>query len=240
MIKALIVDDESAPRQALRDLIGRFCFDVEIVEMADSIESAYKAVMIHKPDVVFLDISMPPDDGFALLKKFINVPFEVVFTTAHNNYAIQAFKVSAVDYLLKPIDTDELIIAVEKVKHKLQKEVSAPSSQQPSIGKIIIPTDKSYIFVDSDNLIRIEFSDRKLYFFLKNGQKHAVNKSLTDYEKTLTGQGFFRTHRTHLINLREIKEYVPDKSGGCVIMTDGKLIPVSLRKKEELLTHFTQ
>jgi two-component system LytT family response regulator len=233
MIKTLIVDDETSCREALKNLIKRYTTEVEIIGSTNSIDSAYDIINEKNPDLVFLDVSMPPTDGFELLKKFKTFPAEVIFTTAFNQYALQAIKVSAIDYLMKPIDSDELVAAIDKVKKKLQL-----SQGGKGFEKIMVPADRSIMFIAPKDIIRIEANDKKLVFILKGGKTMDVYKNLTEYENTLAGYGFFRAHRAHLINVAEIKEYIPDRNGGFAIMNDNKHIPIASRRREEFMSIF--
>lgn len=233
MIKTLIVDDETSCREALKNLLARYTNDVEIIGSANNLEDAYNLITAKNPDLVFLDISMPPTDGFELLKKFNSFPAEVIFTTAYNQYALQAIKVSAIDYLMKPIDSDELIAAIEKVKKKLQI-----NRGRKGLEKILVPVERSIMFLSPSDIIRIEAGDKKLIFVLKNGKSIEVSKNMSEYESALTSYGFFRIHRGHLVNVAEIKEYIPDRNGGFAIMNDGMHVPVASRRSDEFANVF--
>jgi two-component system LytT family response regulator len=228
MIRAIIVDDELACRETLCIFLKEYCEDVQIIASVESIDEAYEHIVLKKPDLVFLDISMPPSNGFELLKKFRQIQFEFIFTTAYNEYAIQAIKVSAADYLLKPIDPVELVASIEMVKSKL-----ARNRKTVQFGKIIIHTDKGILFASSSDIIRIEALGRKVVFIMKDGRQIEVSATLNDVEGLLDGYNFMRSHRSHIINLDEIVEYIPDKYGGCVIMKDKKLVPIADRRKDD-------
>jgi two-component system LytT family response regulator len=185
--------------------------------------------VLEKPDLVLLDISMPPSNGFELLRKFNNILFEIIFTTAHSQFAIDAIKFSAVDYLLKPIDPVDLVSAIDRVRKKLEPQLG--KSSKP--GKLVLPTDKTFIFMDAMDIIRVEMIDRKHFVITKSHKTLTINRSLSEFEEMLSGTGFMRTHRSHIINLNEISQYIPDKYGGSVIMSDGKAVPIADRRKEE-------
>jgi len=233
-IKSLIVDDEQQCRETLQAFLNEYCPDVEIIGDAANIEEAYRLIILKKPDLVFLDVSMPPSDGFELLRKFQKLNFEVVFTTAYNQFAIQAIRFSATDYLLKPIDPVELITAVGRVREK--KEKNAENKEHK--GKLVLFSDKSYFFVDPDSILHMELQSRKIVILLKDGKKHEVSKSIQEMEELLDSN-FIRCHKSFIININEIKEYVPDKNGGCVIMTNSKIIPVAQRRKDVFLNAFS-
>lgn len=229
MLKIVIADDERSFRETIQLLIEQHYKSAQVVGVADSVETAYDLIVAEKPDLVLLDISMPPSNGFELLKKFSRRHFEVVFTTAYSQYAIDAIKHAAVDYLLKPIDTRELIQAVDRVQQKL---INSRHGSEPT--RIALPSERSFVFVKAGEIIRIEAVERKLKVVLKN-KILEVTLTFEELEKMLPETLFFRSHRAHLINLHEMREYIPDKNGGCVIMTDGKLVPVAARKKNDFL-----
>lgn len=228
MIRAIIVDDEVSCRETLSIFLKEYCTDVQIVASVESIDEAYEQIILKKPDLVFLDISMPPSNGFELLKKFRQIHFEFIFTTAYNEYAIQAIRVSAADYLLKPIDPVELVASIENIKIKLGNNRKAARP-----GKIIIHTDKGILFASSSDIIRIEALGRKVVFMMKDGKHIEVSATLSEVEGLLYGYNFMRSHRSHIINLDEILEYIPDKYGGCVIMKDKKMVPIADRRKDD-------
>ena len=234
MIKAIIVDDELSCRESLKNIVHSYISDVNIIDTASSVDAAYEKILLLKPDLVFLDILMPPADGFVLLNKFKNRNFEVIFTTAHNQYALQAIKHSALDYILKPVNVMELVDAVEKVKDKFLQRTQ---HQQPV--RISVPTKESLVFLEPSLIIHAESElGHKTAFYLKNNKRIVANRDLVDYEQVLIQVGFFRSHRSHIINWLEVKEYVSDRNGGCVIMTDGKLVPIAAKKKDEFLGLF--
>lgn len=245
MIKTVIIDDEKACRESIKSLLLECCDDVEICGMADSVESGYKLITETKPHLVFLDIMMPPDDGFTLLKMFPKLDFEVVFTTAYSQYAIQAIKMSALDYLLKPVSVDDLKATVQKVreKHNHNSANNYSTKDKPvrknNSGRLVIQGLESYVFVDPNDIVRAEASTgHKTLIKLKNNREIIACKDLGDFEEVFEPYGYQRVHRSHIINCREITKYFAEKGGGSVLMSDGKLVPVSTRKKEEFLKNF--
>jgi two-component system, LytTR family, response regulator len=235
MLKSLIVDDEESARETLRVFLEEYCPTVEIIGMAENVDEAYRQIIMKKPSLVFLDVSMPPSDGFELLRRFKSLPFEFIFTTAYNQFAIQAIRFSASDYLLKPIDPMELLAAVQRVIEKAGKLNEANVTQ----SKLVLLSEKSYFFVEPDKIVHIEFEGRKIVIHLLDQNKYEVSKSIQEMEELLDNN-FFRCHRSFIINLKEIKEYVPDKHGGCVIMNNNKVVPVAERRKEEFLKIFSR
>jgi two-component system LytT family response regulator len=248
MIKAIIVDDEQRSRDALNGLIERYCPEVFIIAQAngclDGIEKAKK----FNPDIVFLDIQMPDGSGFNFLEAFEKFNFEVIFTTAHDQYAIKAIRYSALDYLLKPIDPDELKAAVRKFMQKQDKgqinnnikvlleNLKSPSNESK---KIILSTSEGMHIVSTDDIIRCESDDYYTKFFFLNATSILISKTLKQNEAILSDFNFIRPHKSHLINIKYIKSYLK-VDGGYILMTDGSKIPVSRRKREsivEILNH---
>lgn len=250
IMTAVIVDDESKNRASLKKLCEKYVKDLQIEGLADSVATAKRIIDRADPDLVFLDIRMPVEDGFELLKKYDEVPFDVIFTTAFDQYAIKAFKFSAIDYLLKPISIQELQDAVEKVRKKKQKNQETQPADadafngniamlkenllKGSFDKIALPTTEGFTFVQRDQIIRCEASGNYTVFFLKDKTKYIITRTLKHYEEMLTEYGFFRVHKSHLINLIYVQKFIRGKQG-YVQMIDEKNIEVSTRKREELL-----
>lgn len=239
MIKALIVDDEENGRQILQNMLRDYCTGVEIVGTAASVKEARSLADEHFPDVVFLDIEMPVENGFKLLEYYEELPFEVVFTTAYDQYAVKAFKFSALDYLLKPIDLEELRNSVEKVKENkhISKKKQYDSLQfniNNNLKKLALPTLEGYSFVDLDEIIYCEASNNYTIIYVTNGVKTVVSKTLREYEDLLVEFNFFRVNRSHLINLKYIQEYRRARRP-VIIMSDGKEILLASSRKKEFL-----
>lgn len=244
MIKALVVDDEKKSRESLRMLITEFCDDVEVVGTAGSIAETIEGINKFNPDVVFLDIRLRQETGFDLFKNLDEINFEVVFTTAYSEYAIKAIKFSAVDYLLKPIDIDELQYAVKKVRERIKAQ-EVPREKidallqnlkptESSNFKIALPTTKGLMFVKLDEILYCTGHSNYTEFYIKNRAKVVVSKTLKEYEAMLSEYNFFRIHKSYLINLNEINEYIRGE-GGYVIMNDNASLDVSKRRKESFL-----
>lgn len=243
MISAIIVDDEQKGRESLKMLINEYCPQVEILALCSNVADAYTNIVKLNPDLVFLDIQMKEETGFDLLKKFDKVNFEVIITTAHSNYAITAIKYSAIDYLLKPIDIAELKESVNRVVEKK----SAPDLLQ-RLGNLIenvkvssvedyklaIPSSDGLMFIKATEIIYCEAEGNYTNFFLRNGKKNIVSKTLKEYENILNNHQFFRVHHSYLVNLKEIVKYTRG-DGGFVTMSNGVNLDVSKRKKESFL-----
>lgn len=243
-MKGLIVDDEARSRRLLKALCEEFCPTLQIIEMAESVEDAKIKIDLHKPDLVFLDIQMPILSGFSLLEHYENdCPFEVILTTAHDRYALQAIKFFAIDYLLKPIDINDLIEAVNKAA-KLIKGVETSAKiplikkaiETKAFNKIALTTNEGFIFVNYNDIIRCEAQGNYTMFFLKNSDSYLITKTLKHYENLLFKKQFFRIHKSHLINLNYVRKFFKGKQG-TVETIDGKIFEVSTRKREALLEH---
>jgi two-component system LytT family response regulator len=240
MIKAIIIDDEAKARRIIEALLKEYCPDVEIVAIAEDVPSGVIAINQHKPDVLFLDVEMPGYTGFQLLDFFKEIDFEIVFTTAHSDYALQAFRVSAIDFLLKPIQISELIAAVEKVKQKRgqNKErlsVLKENFKDNSIKKMALPVAEGLLFVEVEDISHLEADGAYTHFHLSDGRKIMVSKKIKEFEEALTQQSnFFRTHRSFIINFKKMKQYVKQE-GGYVLLENEIQIPLARERKDEFL-----
>jgi len=245
-MRGIIVDDEARGRRMLKALCEEYCENLEIVGMAASVTEAKTIIDELKPDVVFLDIQMPVHSGFALLEQYNEIPFEIIFTTAHDQYALQAFKFSAIDYLLKPIEIDELINAVEKVQEikgftnrSNRLDLLKEALTAKSINKIALTTQDGFTFVRFEDIIRCEAQGNYTSVYLTDGSSLLITKTLRHYEDILEDKQFFRIHKSHLINLSYIRRFIKGKQS-MVETTDGKSIEVSLRKREALLQKLSE
>ena len=244
MIKAIIIDDEQHCINRLTKLINEYCSDeIELAGTFDTVEKGLEGIKKLNPELVFLDVEIKDKTGFDLLKQVPEVDFEVIFTTAYDKYAVQAFKFSAVDYLLKPVDADDLQQALHKLRKKFSKtELSQKldtlfhnlKTIQGSSKKICVPVLNGLIFLNVDEIVRCESNINYTTLFTKDKQKILVAKTLKDFEELLSDYNFFRVHNSHLINLSYIKSYNKGK-GGSISMTDGSEIEVSTRRKDEFL-----
>lgn len=238
MRKALIIDDENRTRELIAKMIDSFGFDIQTLPIGENVQSGIKAIEQYHPDIVFLDVQMPDGTGFDVLKSVAKKDFEVVFITAHEEFAIKAIKFSALDYLLKPIDPSELKSAVERAlkaidekKEDSQFEALQHNIQPQQKKKLVLKTQESVFVVELDEIIRCEADRNYTSFFLVNGKKILVSRTLKDYETLLTSHNFLRVQQSHLINLDYVDRY--DKgNGGSVVMKDGSEVPLSPAKRD--------
>lgn len=245
-LRAIIVDDEQDSRETLQHYVAKYCQDVQIVKDCTNIKEAEEAIKQYQPDLVFLDIEMPYGNAFDLLDK-INVNFEIIFITAFSQYAVQAFNLSAVHYLLKPVDIDELALAVDKAKVRIHQHNDLNHSKilldnlselNTQSKKIVLPLMDGFEVVKLNEILYCEAQDNFTYFFLVNGQKILICRRLKFYENSLQEYGFCRVHRSFLINLEYVKRYIKGK-GGTVIMENEKQIQVSHTRKQAFLERFS-
>ncbi|MCH8904658.1 MAG: response regulator transcription factor [Bacteroidetes bacterium] len=243
MIHAVIIDDEEKARNNLDNLLKEYCEQVEVVAKEGTIAAGIKAINNSNPDLVFLDVEMRNETGFDLFDKKEDIDFEVIFVTAHHKYAVKAFKFSAMDYLLKPIDIEELKAAVDKIEEKKASsmtkekfELLVQNLKNPGgdMQKIALPSLEGIIFVNLDEIIRCESTANYTNFMLSSGKKILVSKTIKYFDDLLSDYNFFRVHQSHLINLRHISKYVKGE-GGHTVMSDGAMVMVSRRKKEPFL-----
>ena len=243
MIKALVVDDEKKARDILTGMLNAHCPQVNVIGQADSVSLAEELIRSTKPDLVFLDIEMPFGNGFDLLDRTRDLNFDVVFTTAFDHYAVKAIKFSAFDYLLKPIDVDELKIAVDRLiqnkkdQNSFYGKIENLLSEIKINGKpkrIAIPSLEGISIVNIDEIIRCEADTNYTRIYLINGEAILVSKTLKEYEDLLTEYHFVRVHHHNLINLNHVQKYIKGE-GGYAIMSDGSSVEVSRRKKTEFL-----
>ena len=242
MIKAIIVDDEPYCCEALATLLERYCPEVKVADICYSGEAAIAAIKEQKPQLLFLDIEMPQMNGFELLEKLPEINFELIFTTSYDQYAIRAIHFSALDYLLKPVDREELQKAVQKTISRLssplpqQLEILLQKINHSSVAvqKIALPTMEGLQMVALDSIISCGSDSNYTVFFLKGKQKIIVSRTLKDVEEMLNEHSFFRVHHSYIVNMNEINKYIKGE-GGYLIMSDGSSVDVSRSKKEFLL-----
>lgn len=243
MIRAVIVDDEQHCIDHLTRLLKVHVDEIELAGHYLNVNDGLKAISTLQPDLVFLDVQIHDETGFDLLGRIKEKNFEVIFTTAFDRFAVQAFKFSALDYLLKPVDPDDLSAALKKIKpsvnhagfnEQINNLLFNIQSSNRQLQRICVPVLNGMVFLNVNEIIRLKSDSNYTQFFLKDGQKILVSKTLKDFDELLSGTDFFRVHQSHLINLAYIKQYTKGK-GGYVTMTDGAEIEVSVRKKEEFL-----
>jgi len=246
-LKAIIVDDEFHSLKTTELLIQQNCKEVEIVALAETPEKGIKLIESLHPNLVFLDIAMPRMNGFEMLMNLSYRSFDIIFTTAFDEYAIKAFKVNAIDYLLKPIDKAELIEAVNKVKSKSFKDedynkldIFLESLGQPSFKKekVAIPVDGKIQMIPFSSIIYCESESNYTFIYVEDNRKLLLSKTLKEVEKLITHPDFFRVQNSYLVNLNHIKEYIRGE-GGELIMSNGDEVRVSRNKKTALLMLLT-
>ncbi|MDA3943385.1 MAG: LytTR family DNA-binding domain-containing protein [Bacteroidetes bacterium] len=243
-IKAILVDDEENARKALSNMLEYYCKEVEVIGQAANISAAHALIIDLEPDVVFLDIQMPGGSGFELLKKFRTIPFKVIFVTAFDQFALKAIKLSAIDYLLKPVSPRDLIKAVEKLGQRMEVEEhfdqqleTLEANMQPDKQhkKIILNTSNNMYVLRIEDVIRCEADENYTRVINLDGKSIMVAKTLKDFDELLSAFGFCRIHQSHLINLNHVLTYEKG-SGGMVLLSNKERIPVSSRRKEFFLS----
>jgi two-component system LytT family response regulator len=263
MIRTIIIDDEEKSRKLLANLLKLYCDNVEVVAFADSVDSGLAVIQKHQPDLIFLDIIMPGEDGFSLLTRLAKINFEVVFTTAYGEFAIKALRENALDYLLKPIDVEELKNAVNRagkkinqaykytettIGRKLAKLIEKYHSLNIHVDKIGIPTENGLMFISINDISLCKAAGNYTEIhFVDSARKEVVSKTLKEFEKLLERYNFLRVHRSYLINLNNIKEYhrvnqseEVDATGGSIVLINGLIVPVSRDKRKRLLSMYAR
>jgi two-component system, LytTR family, response regulator len=243
MIKAVIIDDEKKSRELLNTMITKHCPELSIVGMGESVETGAELIRKSNPDLIFLDIEMSDGTGFDLIEKVQGLNAGIIFTTAYDRYAVKAIKYSALDYLLKPIDIEELKAAVSKVSERKNNMANMENLQyllqnfrkaDDSYTKITLPTGNAYEIVNVKDIIRCEAEGSYTNFMLTNSRKLLVSFSLKHYEDLLPSEQFIRVHHHHLININHVVRFLK-ADGGYAVMSDGSEIEISRRKKDAFL-----
>lgn len=240
--KAIIIDDEAKGRLALRQKLADYCPEIEVVAEADNGPEGIFLIEHHHPQVIFLDIEMPRMNGFDMLNEIEDKNFHIIFTTAYDQYAIKAIRFAAFDYLLKPVDIDELRAAVAKIETakntqvKKQVELLRQNMQQPKVQlhKLAIPAMDGLFFYDINEVVHLEANSNYTNIYFSNKTKMVASKTLKEFEELLPGEIFFRTHHSHIINLNYVKRYIKG-DGGQIELQNGNYVDVSRRKKDEFL-----
>lgn len=246
MITSILVDDDKNLRNGLKALLSRYAPEITILGEAENVSDAISEISLKKPQVVFLDIQLNDGTGFDILEKLTEqngkIESQVVFITAHEQYAIKAFRFSALDFLLKPVDPDELQKVIEKIKNTVKKNdtfshidllLENIRKKVDNFKRIALSTTDGIHLFDVSDIIRCESTDNYTTFHIRNSKPILISKTLKEYEELLSEQGFERIHQSHLINLAYLKSYIK-KDGGYVIMSDNSNLPVSQRKKDRL------
>lgn len=247
-LKTVIIDDEQDAVEFISSIIGEYCPSLEVIGKGYNVIQGTQIIKEKKPDLVFLDVEMPNGNGFDLLAQFPEKDFDVVFITAFNHYAIKAIKFSAVDYILKPININEFIEAVTRViKKRSEKSPAGNDSlrillenlRSPLPSRLAIPTSDGMEYLNPRDIIRIEADRSYSWFFLNGNRKILVSKHLKEFQELLGDRNFFRSHNSHLVNLRFVRKFIR-KEGGYIEMQDGSMVPVSRNKKDIFLLHMSR
>jgi len=250
VLRAIIIDDEVKGRVALRQKLLDYCGDVQVVAEAADGEEGIAMIRLHLPQIVFLDIEMPRMDGFDMLRGIENKNFQIVFTTAYDQYAIRAIKFAAFDYLLKPVDIEELRSCVARIRQFMQSHTDArlgrPETGQKlsvleenlhpgaTLRKIAIPTMDGLLFFNLSDIVHLEAQSNYTGVFFLDGSRLLASRTLKEFEDLLPPDVFFRAHHSHIINLQYIKRYIRG-DGGQIEMQNGNYVDLARRKKEEFL-----
>jgi len=245
MLRTIIIDDEPHVRKTLARMVEEECNNVKLLKSADGVKSGLKAINEQNPDLVLLDIQMDDGTGFDLLKKAEPINFKVIFITAFNQYAIQAFKFSAIDYLLKPVDPEDLVQAVNRTEQIVQQDFSTQlkvldenlKTQETKGKKIILRTSETVHLVKVSDISYCESDLSYTQFYLTDGRKILVSKTLREFEDMLKEFGFFRVHKSFLVNFFAISKF-EKADGGYLVMENNDRVPVATRKKDELMELF--
>lgn len=239
-IRSIIIDDEPNNVENLQIILKEYCPAVDVVATASSAAEGLSAIAQHQPELVLLDIQMPGQSGFDMLKGLSTIHFEIVFITAYDKYALQAIKVSALDYLLKPIDINELRLAVDKAQqkvatrqqnHRIEHLMEYIRTEQKTTARIALPTLQETMYVKIVDILRCESSNNYTQFHLYNGEKILVCRTLKEVSEILQPHRFIRTHQSHLVNSEGVKSYLRE-DGGTLLLTDGVKIPISRQNRE--------
>ncbi len=245
MIRTLIVDDEANNRRNLRELLENHFPNMEVVGDADGVTTGLEAIIKNSPELVLLDIRLKDGDAFDLLNELGQITFKIIFITAYEEYALKAIKFSALDYLLKPVRLEDLREAIAKAESQILKELNLQLAElsnnlQPSQSKrIVLRTADKLHFIPVTEIMRCEADRNYTTFFLAEGRKIVVSGTMREYEDILSEQGFYRLHKSHIVNLSFIQSY-EKADGGTVILTDGTHVPVAMRKKNQLIELFNK
>lgn len=247
-ITAIIIDDEFQSRNILSKVILQSAPEIKLVGQASSVEEAFIAINELNPQLIFLDIMMRDETGFDMLQRFSRFPFDIIFTTAYNDFAIKAFKYNAIDYLLKPIDKEELRLAVDRAKERITNRHHASPEQMDNLfksvhnqgavdNKIALPTSEGFEIIELDEILYCQSNSSYTYFYLTQKRKLISSYPLKQYDEILGERNFFRAHKSFLVNLSHVKTYRKGE-GGTIVMTDGQEIEVSRRNKEAFMKIF--
>ncbi|MFI5148201.1 MAG: LytR/AlgR family response regulator transcription factor [Bacteroidia bacterium] len=239
-IPVVVVDDELHGSESLCLLIREYCPELDIRAVASNVKEAVNSCREHKPEILFLDIELPDGSGFEVMDRTRDLPYHVIFTTAYEHYALKALKMNALDYLLKPVSADELVLAVKKLPKKTApmgqrlEEILSMLNKSSKKEKISIPSQDGFVLVDTGSIYRLEADSNYTHVFTADKKKLTISKTLKELESLLDEDQFFRIHSAHVVNLSKIEKYIKG-DGGQVVLTDGSIVPVSRANKNILL-----
>jgi len=243
MLRAVVIDDIEKIRKENIAIIKANCPTISIIGQAESVTSGVKLIQQLAPDLVFLDVEMADGTGFDLLQKLSPISFKVIFITGYEDFAIRAFRFSAIDYLLKPLDRQELMEAVKKAEESLGKEVFdlklhnlfSNLERPKNLQKLILKTSDKIYSINIQDIVNCESDKNYTTFYFINAPKLVVSTNLKEYETLLTPHNFFRTHKSHLINMAYFDHFIKSEGGNTIVMKNKSAIPLSVRKKEEFM-----
>jgi two-component system LytT family response regulator len=242
MLKAIILEDEEVSRKLLSNFLKDYCPQINLFAAVDNVSAAASAINRYRPDVVFMDIQLKGETSFDLLETLGEIKFDIIFTTAYDSYMLKAIKLSAIDYLLKPINVVELKAAVEKVEKKIN-QLAFNKSLEVLLGnfrnnsydhKIAISSNDGFVFVKISNIIYLKSEGAYTYFYLKPNEKIITSKNIKEYEDLLADHNFFRIHKSYIVNMAEVTKYIRGE-GGYVVMSNNAMFDVSRRRKDDFL-----
>lgn len=239
MLKAIIIDDETPSAKSLHTLLSKYCPQVEVMGIAEGVCTGIELIGSVRPDVVFLDIQMKDGTGFDLLERLPDIKFKLIFTTSYDQYAVKAFRYSAMDYLLKPINPEELILSVARLSEQIriseiEQQVKVLLQNRNSFDRVALPTSEGIRFVKTNDILRCESDGNYTLIFLLSGEKILIPKTLKVYAEILPDDMFYRVHKSHLINIEHIKQYV-NADGGYIVMSDNSKVDIAHRKRDEFM-----
>lgn len=244
MIKAVIIDDEITTRELIAVTIEAYCPNVTVVGEAEDVKSGVASINEYDPDLILLDIKMPDGSGFDLIRHFDKPDFKIIFISGYMEYAIKGYKCGAIDYILKPVDTEELALAINKADDiiRMEEKLRFRSLEEnlkalQKTDKIILKTSDKIHLVNTSEIIRIEADGNYSTLYIDDGRKVVVSTAIKEYEESLVDKGFHRIHKSHIININKLS-YFDKTDSGDVVMADGSVVPVASRKKEMLLNLF--
>ncbi|MDP4261873.1 MAG: LytTR family DNA-binding domain-containing protein [Bacteroidota bacterium] len=243
MLKAILIDDEESSLSSLKEKIFSYCRGIQVIGLCDNAEKGIEAIDRLRPDIVFLDIEMPVMNGFVMLQQLKYKNFELIFTTAYDHYALKAIRCSALDYLVKPIEIEELQAAITKAEEKRNHSYPNPQiellveqliTKKNSFSRIAIPTTEGLQFLKIDDIIYLEASINYTHIYSEGGKKFIVSRTLKDFEDMLPPETFLRIHNSYVINKNFAEKYIRGE-GGQVLLSNGVTLDVAKRKKSEFL-----